>query len=456
MDYLLELSDYRLHGQGSAKCRSSLVFETPVAQWHYALSFLCPLVEAPAVVEIEAEITRGAAGFGLNDAALSKYLTEEILVRPDSGRTTFRIVAHHSEPEMALVVRNVSGSGGSTQGVVHRVQIISDSIRKPPTAAPPKSESESEFIFAGHRFSRADILHNIFLGYDEKDAEILARLRDPAAKGEPGFVTDIFGVRTRTSSLWPAMQAQDGSLWGVPIPGNWHWEAPEWIGLVRSVLDAKDSYRIMELGAGWGPAVVSGGVLARLKGIKNIKLVAVEADPHHFGKLKQHLVDNNFTSNEYELLEAAVGENNGSAEWPDTPQMRDQYGNRPIDKSGDYLGRTFHRTRKVKILSFRSLLMKEPLWDMVHVDIQGSEVEVCLSALKELNSRVARICVGTHSRKIDGDLLALLSSNGWVMENEKPSRLSFVPKAKTFEMMNTVDGIQIWRNPRYASEISAR
>ena len=41
------------------------------------------------------------------------------------------------------------------------------------------------------------------------------------------------------------------------------------------------------------------------------------------------------------------------------------------------------------------------------------------------------------------------------MENEKPSRLSFVPKAKTFEVMNTIDGIQIWRNPRFASEINA-
>ena len=79
-----------------------------------------------------------------------------------------------------------------------------------------------------------------------------------------------------------------------------------------------------------------------------------------------------------------------------------------------------------------------------------------MSVRSERNEfRVARICVGTHSRKIDGDLLALFSSQDWVMENEKPSRLSFVPKAKTFEVMNTIDGIQIWRNPRFASEINA-
>jgi FkbM family methyltransferase len=452
MECPLELSDYRLHGEASAECKSSLAFESPIPQWHYALSLLCPRMKGPAVIEIEAEIACGAAGFGLNDSALSKYLTEEVFVRPDSGRTTFRIVADHPEPEMALVVRNVSDAGESARGVIHAVKIISDSIEK---VSPPKSENDGEFVFAGYRFSRADILHNIFLGYDEKEGEILTRLRDPAAKGEPGFITDIFGIRTRTANLWPAMQPFDGSLWGVPIPGNWHWEAPEWIGLMRSVLDAKDSYRIIELGAGWGPAVASGGVFARLKGIKNIKLVAVEADPHHFGYLKQHLVDNNFLPKEYELLEAAVGDNDGSAEWPDTPEVRDQYGSRPIGKSGDYLGRTFRRTRKVKVLSFRSLLMKEPLWDMVHMDIQGSEVEVCQSALNEMNSRVARICVGTHSRKIDGDLLALLSSQEWVMENEKPSRLSFVPKAKTFEVMNTIDGIQIWRNPKFASEINA-
>jgi FkbM family methyltransferase len=307
---------------------------------------------------------------------------------------------------------------------------------------------ESEFVYAGHRYAPGDILHNLFLGFSEADAEVLTRLKDPSAKAEPGFLVDIYGIRTRTANLWPDMQVHDGGLWGVPVPGNWHWETPEWIGLMRSVLSAGDRYRIMELGAGWGPAVVSGGVLARLKGISDIHVTAVEADPHHFKFLTQHLADNALAPTTYTLHEAAVGVGRGWARWPDSPDTAAEFGNRPVTGEGDYLGRRFKKTRRIKILSFASLLCEEPLWDMIHMDIQGTEVAVCRAAIWELNRRVARVCIGTHSRKLDGDLFALFARHGWVIENERPTRMNFVPRAKTLEAMNGADGIQIWRNPR--------
>jgi len=443
IDNSLELDDCRLCGEGRVEYRTSLAFETPVEQWHYAVSFLCAHIEAPAIIKIDTEITWGAAGFGLNDASFSRYVTEEVFLRPDAGRKTVSIYVAHPESEMHLIVRNVSDAGEATKGVIYSIQIIPNSTD---TGSLPESKklrrvSESQFVFAGHAFTRGEIAHKMFLGYSEQDAEILTRLIEPTAKGERGFTTDIYGIRTRIASLWPAMEVQDGSLWGVPIPGNWHWDTTEWIGLMRSVLEARDTYRIMELGAGWGPAAVGGGVLARLRGIEDIKLTAVEADPHHFKCLKQHLVDNHFSPNQYEIFEAAVGDRNGSAEWPDTPDTWAEYGNRPIE------GRTFKRTHTVKVLSFRDLLLAQPQWDLVHVDIQGAEVEVCRSALDVLNKRVARVCIGTHSRKIEGDLIELFAENAWIMENEMPSRVVFSPKAKTLEAMNAVDGVQVWINP---------
>ena len=98
MECSLELSDYRLHGKASAECKSSLTFESSNSTMALrAQSPLSPRMKGPAVVEIEAEIACGAAGFGLNDSALSKYLTEECFCSTRfRQKSTFRIVADHS------------------------------------------------------------------------------------------------------------------------------------------------------------------------------------------------------------------------------------------------------------------------------------------------------------------------------------------------------------------------
>ncbi len=286
-------------------------------------------------------------------------------------------------------------------------------------------------------------------GFDESEIPVLERLVDPDAKAEPGFVTEQYGLRTRVANMWPEIQPFDGVLVGLPMPGNWHWGAGEWLALSRSVLSAEGGrYRVMELGAGWGPACVGGAVMARRHGIADIAMTAVEGDAHHFGFLRQHLIDNGFDPDRHTLLEAAVGVRDGHAEFPETEAAATTYGNRPMDRDGDYLGRPIAHTRRVKMWSFRKLLRAEPLWDLVHVDVQGGEMDICRSARRELSARVARICLGTHSRKLDGDLFDLFWRLGWVLENEHPTRMVWAQGAKSQEAMNMADGLQVWRNPR--------
>ena len=105
------------------------------------------------------------------------------------------------------------------------------------------------------------------------------------------------------------------------------------------------------------------------------------------------------------------------------------------------------RTRKVPIVGIKDLLKTQPEWDLLHVDIQGTEVEIFRAALDLCDERVARVCIGTHSRKIDGDLFEMFATRGWIMEHEKPTKMNFVRGAKTLEAMNAVDGTQVWRNP---------
>jgi hypothetical protein len=70
------------------------------------------------------------------------------------------------------------------------------------------------------------------------------------------------------------------------------------------------------------------------------------------------------------------------------------------------------------------LIMKESRWDLIHIDVQGDEVDICRSCIDELSARVRWIVVGTHSRKIDGDLLDLMWRAGWMLEHEKPSKFT--------------------------------
>jgi FkbM family methyltransferase len=295
----------------------------------------------------------------------------------------------------------------------------------------------------------------VFAGYDEGDLAIFEEFRDPAARAEAGFVVDFLGGRIRVSSLWPSARIYDGQLLRLPLPADYHAEAVEWIGLLKSVKTAGARYVAMELGAGFGPWSVAGGLAARRRGIADIRLCAVEADPQHFRSLRQNFLDNGFDPDGHMLIEAAVGVVAGEARWPAFADSSGDWGSRPIwgeDDQGrparDYLGRTFADTIAVKIVPVLDLIRREARWDLVHIDVQGTEFDLVRSALDDLNQRAHWLVIGTHSRKIDGELIELLAGAGWVLEHEKPAKFVFQPGAATLEAMTILDGTQVWRNPQ--------
>jgi hypothetical protein len=92
--------------------------------------------------------------------------------------------------------------------------------------------------------------------------------------------------------MMPSVRSTD--MGGPPIPQDFHAEAAEWIGLLKTVITATDRYVAMEWGAGWAPWLIAGGLAARSRGIRDIKLYGVEADPAHFESMTQHFNDNDF------------------------------------------------------------------------------------------------------------------------------------------------------------------
>jgi FkbM family methyltransferase len=296
---------------------------------------------------------------------------------------------------------------------------------------------------------------SVFRGYEDRELDILSEFANANAAPQPGFVVDFMGGRTRANSLWSAARKLDGRVIPPPVPSDgFHAEAVEWIGVLKSVRSAREQFVAMELGAGLGPWIVAGGIGARSRGIKDIRLYAVEADPTHYRLLCQNLDDNGFLHTNHVLLNAAVGVVGGKAYWPVVADPREDWGSRPLetahqsDGKKDYLGRSFENFIEVEIVPIHDLIVRENRWDLVHLDVQGHEYEICEAALPELNARVHWLVVGTHSRILDGQMLRLLFSVDWILENEKPTKFRFGPMAASLEAMTICDGVQAWRNPR--------
>jgi FkbM family methyltransferase len=296
----------------------------------------------------------------------------------------------------------------------------------------------------------AHVSLQLFPGYSDADTAIFAEFRNPDAKPEPGFLVDFLGSRIRTTSLWKQARALDGQLLGFPVPADFHAEAIEWIGLLKAVRSASGEYVAMELGAGFGPWIIAGALAAKLRGLNDIRLCAVEGDPEHFRFLHQHFVDNGFEPDRHSLIEAAVGNKAGVAYWPIVENSSESWGSRPLQESPNDTARQLENMRQIEVIPMLDLVMKESRWDLIHIDVQGDEVDICRSCIDELSARVRWIIVGTHSRKIDGDLLDLMWRAGWMLEHEKPSKFTFVQGSATLEAMATIDGTQVWRNPRFS------
>ncbi len=295
-----------------------------------------------------------------------------------------------------------------------------------------------------------------YMGYVPDDVRVFDRFRNIPKQAQPGFLVDYLGVRTRPESLASHVRALAGTVQGIPVPGDWHAEAVEHIGLIKSVLDAKGAYRVMELGAGWGPWLVAGAAAARHLGITEIHMLGVEADSGHHASLRQHLQDNGFDPDRHTLLKAAVGATAGKARFPKVHDSANQWGARPTqgDNASDtaylssVMGEAKIEMEEVDLLAINDLLARQPSWDLVHIDVQGWEADICRAGMQQLGERAKRVIVGTHSRKLDGEVMEMFHHAGWTLEHEKPTQMRYNRAAEKLESMTWADGAQIWKNQK--------
>ncbi len=207
-----------------------------------------------------------------------------------------------------------------------------------------------------------------------------------------------------------------------------------------------------------GPWLVYGAVAARALGVTNIHMLGVEADYEHYLTMLRHLKDNGFEPEDHKIYCAAVGAVAGKAHFPVTSDSFNEWGTRPgileegkmRQADGSYLGSMAALEQvEVDVFGINDLLAQRDFWDLIHIDIQGCEAEVCLAGMAQFSEKVHYVIVGTHSRLLDGAVLELFHKAGWFLENEKPTQFTYRQGVEPLESMTWVDGTQVWRNPKF-------
>ena len=275
-------------------------------------------------------------------------------------------------------------------------------------------------------------------------------------------MTNFVGVRTNVSLLTDIAHLS-GTVELPPVERSFHAEAVEFAGTLKAVEDMRDgSFSVAEIGAGWGPWVLTAAKAAQLRGATDVYMTAIEADEGHVSAIYSQFRDNGFDPEQHRIIRGAVAPQDGFAYFP-SPQEREDWGAAAIftgleddAEVTDYRGVSLHHA-KLPAYSLATVLSDREIFDLVHVDIQGSERIVLPGAMETLNAKVRWLVIGTHSRIIEGQLLELFSNAGWQLINEAPCRFQMPPVTMPIsEVLTFQDGTQVWLNSRLQREDEVR
>jgi FkbM family methyltransferase len=287
---------------------------------------------------------------------------------------------------------------------------------------------------------------------------VFSRLRPWRGFVPDRYLADFLGVLTRESyyKFWrpshPTNQVTD-----VPLP-DFDEEYFEWISLLEAVTMAKDEFVMLELGAGFGRWLVRGAFAIRQYSNLPFRLVGVEAEPTHFRWMRQHFRDNGLNPDEHQLIRAAAADRDGRL-WFRVGSADEWYG-QGIAAPSDPTPRSFvqrllslpvsldgHRVRfqSVKAVCLNTLLAPLARVDLIDLDVQGAEYEILRPAAAEMNAKVRRVHIETHSRDVESQLRELFQDIKWKNKHDYPCEsVCETP----WREMKFQGGVQSWVNPR--------
>jgi FkbM family methyltransferase len=265
-----------------------------------------------------------------------------------------------------------------------------------------------------------------------------------------GWIVDFLGIRTQWKFVdghWPHTAEQISRMWQqVPAPEVNGLEYYEWVDLLHAVLSARERFVMVELGAGYGRWAVRAARLVERLNPLPITLVAVEAEPTHFGWLQEHFVDNGLDPAQHNLVCAPVAGSRVPVNFL-VGQAATCYGQAIVpttDPRPDGL-----QAQAMAAITLAEIVEPYRRVDLIDLDIQGAELDVLGAAIKALDTQVKRLQIGTHGPEIEQGLRHVLRAHGWQLVHDFPCGAKVVVPNLDQEL-EVGDGVQTWINPRLA------
>jgi hypothetical protein len=278
------------------------------------------------------------------------------------------------------------------------------------------------------------------------DAEDTIRRHAYPVPAQADRLINFLGVKIAAEIYPDYIQGRLGEVEGVPIPGNWHADIAEWSAAMRAVELSGATFRMIELGCGWGCWLNNCGTAAKRMG-KSVELIGIEGDAGHLAFAERALSDNGFVRPEYQLVGGIAAASSGYALFPSAGQSGQHWGLEPLflkDSAERDAALASGRYDELPMLGLGDLTATVDRIDLLHIDIQGGEADLIDESIDTLDAKFATILIGTHSREIEGRLMTTLMGRGWKLEMEKPAMLALDQDGPRV----TMDGVQFWRNPR--------
>jgi FkbM family methyltransferase len=292
--------------------------------------------------------------------------------------------------------------------------------------------------------------------------EVFAKFEPYRSAVSRGYHVDFLGAKTRGQFVAGLPMVHNPS---VMIDEEYF----ECIDLLESVVGARGTYTMLDLGAGYGRWAVRAALAVRqYHPHLPFRLIAVEAEPLAFQWMALHFQDNGINPAEHRLMHAAVceighdvlyyvrGPQNGRFDhgpdvWSGQRIAKDYDVNSKSTRDGKYCGRKVKRhasgwrSVSVPTVTLAHLLRDLDRVDLIDMDIEEQELPATSAAIHQLNAKVKRLHIGTHGKEIESELRHLLSSHGW---NCLADYSLFSTSETPWGVISFENGVQSWLNPR--------
>lgn len=285
----------------------------------------------------------------------------------------------------------------------------------------------------------------LFHYYAEFDAVgLLHQFVVPGLSPTPEVLTNFLGARIPARIHPDILTPMMGLVEGPPDPGNWHADIAEWGAALRAVDQAKTTFRIVELGCGWGCWLVNTGTAARARGLE-VDLIGIDGDPNHIANAAETLALNGFGPETFRLHHGVAAPKQGKALFPNVAAGTAGWGGEAIfyPSPQDLVSaQSDPNVQVLECLTLPDMAGDAPI-DLLHIDIQGAEADYVTGSYEAISKQVKRVLIGTHSRAIEGHLSTFFLERNWRLEMDRPAITP--PNRGRPEI--AIDGVQMWSNP---------